>query len=106
MTRDEQKAITAFIDNAVRCDQPLDVEADAIIRALFVRQPDAAYRITLLAMQLARAACVEAPSASALAPAASRGWLGGIFEKAPKSPQREREPRREQRTPQSVFTER
>ena len=30
----------------------MDLEADAIIRALFVRNPDAAYRITVLAMQL------------------------------------------------------
>jgi len=28
----------------------MDVEADAIIRALFVRNPEAAYRITMLAM--------------------------------------------------------
>jgi hypothetical protein len=32
----------------------MDVEADAIIRALFVRNPDAAYRVTMLAMGLSR----------------------------------------------------
>lgn len=53
MTRDEHRDIIAFIDGAVRQDDetaPLDVEADAIIRALFVRNPEAAYRITKLAM--------------------------------------------------------
>ncbi len=53
MTRDEHQDIIAFIDEAVRQDksvEPLDVEADAIIRALFVRNPEAAYRVTKLAM--------------------------------------------------------
>jgi enoyl-CoA hydratase/carnithine racemase len=54
VTREELKTITRFIEQAVRPDTnaeaPLDVEADAIIRALFVRNPEAAYRITLLAM--------------------------------------------------------
>ncbi len=44
MTREEQKSITGFIEQAVSpkaLDQvaPLDVEADAIIRALFIRKP-------------------------------------------------------------------
>ncbi len=53
MTREEHLNILEFIDSAVRQDDaadPVDVEADAIIRALFVRNPDAAYRITMLAM--------------------------------------------------------
>ncbi len=53
MTRDEHREIIAFIDEAVRQDDataPLDVEADAIIRALFVRNPEAAYRVTKIAM--------------------------------------------------------
>ncbi len=55
MTREEQKNITGFIEQAVKPSAlarlaPLDVEADAIIRALFVRNPEAAYRITMLAM--------------------------------------------------------
>lgn len=54
MTREEHRNIIAFIEAAVRRDDaaqaPLDVEADAIIRALFVRNPDAAYRVTRLAM--------------------------------------------------------
>jgi len=55
VTRDEHRDIIAFIADAVRQDDatdqaPLDVEADAIIRALFVRNPEAAYRVTKLAM--------------------------------------------------------
>ena len=55
MTREQQKSITGFIEQVVKPESnaheaPLDVEADAIIRALFVRNPEAAYRITLLAM--------------------------------------------------------
>lgn len=59
MTREEQKCITGFIEQAVASEAgapsaPLDVAADAIIRALFVRNPEAAYRITLLAMTQAK----------------------------------------------------
>jgi enoyl-CoA hydratase/carnithine racemase len=55
VTREEQKSITSFIELAVKPvtvaqKAPFDVEADAIIRALFVRNPEAAYRMTLLAM--------------------------------------------------------
>lgn len=53
VTRDEQKLITEFVERAVSGEQAaMDVEADAIIRALFVRNPDAAYRMTMLAMSL------------------------------------------------------
>jgi hypothetical protein len=60
MNRDEQKRILAFIELAVKGKPgtqlpPMDVEADAIIRALFVRNPEAAYRITMLAMLQAEA---------------------------------------------------
>jgi hypothetical protein len=51
MTRDQQKSITEFVVRTAHCcESELDVEADAIIRALFVRNPDAAYRMTMLAM--------------------------------------------------------
>ncbi len=55
MTRDEQKSIIGFIELTVKPapiaqTAPLDIEADAIIRALFVRNPEAAYRMTMLAM--------------------------------------------------------
>ena len=99
MTRDEQTAITAFIDSALRCDAQIDVEADAIIRALFVRQPDAAYRITLLAMQLASATSKPDKEAGAAMP--GKGWLGAIFDKAPKT-RRQDEPT----ASQSAFIDR
>lgn len=56
MNRDEQKQITELIERALkhvslRRPATLDVEADAIIRALFVRNPEAAYRITMLAIE-------------------------------------------------------
>jgi hypothetical protein len=55
VTREEHRNIIGFIDLATNPDSglerlPLDVEADAIIRALFVRNPEAAYRVTVLAM--------------------------------------------------------
>jgi hypothetical protein len=55
MDRDEQRQITVLIDHALRHDAgvpagAIDVEADAIIRALFVRNPEAAYRVTKFAV--------------------------------------------------------
>jgi len=60
VTREEQKSITSFIELAVKPvtiaqKPPFDIEADAIIRALFVRNPEAAYRMTMLAMAQAEA---------------------------------------------------
>jgi hypothetical protein len=68
MTRDEQRQITEFVESAVTGSPvsplpSLDVEADAIIRALFVRNPDAAYRMTMLAIAQARE--LEAQESSA-----------------------------------------
>lgn len=58
MNRDEQKQIIDLIDRALKpvqdgSDKPMDVEADAIIRALFVRNPQATYRVTMLALEQA-----------------------------------------------------
>jgi hypothetical protein len=55
----------------------MDIEADAIIRALFARNPDAAYRITMLAMALSDA---QAKLQSARANG-NKGWLAGLFGK-------------------------
>jgi hypothetical protein len=55
----------------------MDVEADAIIRALFVRNPDAAYRMTILAMSMLLPPRIEEP-VEAVRP---KGWLSGLFEK-------------------------
>ncbi len=84
MTRDEQKAITEFVDRAVSGIQPpMDIEADAIIRALFARNPDAAYRITKLAMALSNTQLSPADPAAASgglkAATQQKGWLGGLF---------------------------
>lgn len=57
---------------------PMDIEADAIIRALFVRNPDAAYRITMLAM-LQQSELMALRARPPLQ--ARRGWLSGLFEK-------------------------
>lgn len=64
MTLQEHKTILAFLDHVLGSPQePLDVEADAIIRAYFKRHPDAAYRITKFAMSLAQAPLAEEPRA-------------------------------------------
>lgn len=54
VTHEEHMAILSFIDRATGGEQiPVDLEAEAIIRACFKRNPEAAYRITKLAMALA-----------------------------------------------------
>lgn len=70
----------------------MDVEADAIIRALFKRNPDAAYRVTMLAMSLAGAQAQgeHAPVEYDPAPR-GRGWLAGLFERR-EQPVRRNEP--------------
>ncbi len=85
MTREEQRAITEFIERAVgRVGAvglpPLDVEADAIIRALFVRNPEAAYRVTLLAMGQVREVerCRAEVAEGQLR--RRRPWLARLFE--------------------------
>ncbi|WP_299959998.1 hypothetical protein [Acidocella sp.] len=89
VTREEHTAIIEFIGRAVGGEQPpMDVEADAIIRALFKRNPDAAYRVTMMAMALAAHSAgvkpVERPR--------SRRWFTILFER--------REAVRERREPE------
>jgi hypothetical protein len=77
VTRDEHKSIIEFIERTVNGVQPpMDIEADAIIRALFKRNPDAAYRITMLAMSLSG----PPPSARPADMPRHKGWLGGLFD--------------------------
>ena len=77
MTREEHKAIIDFIERTVNGAQPpMDVEADAIIRALFKRNPDAAYRMTTLAMSLSGPPASTQPAETPR----HRGWLGGLFD--------------------------
>jgi len=80
VTREEQKQITEFVERAVKDQQaPMDVEADAIIRALFVRNPDAAYRITMMAMAQQRELSSIPDTEDATEP--RRGWLAFLFER-------------------------
>jgi len=77
VTRDQHIAILAFLDSTLSGDlAPLDVEADAIIRAYLKRHPDAAYYLTMRAM----AAAVPALPAKSMA-RAQRPWLSGLFER-------------------------
>jgi len=63
VTLQEHQTILAFLDHALGGPQePLDIEADAIIRAYFKRNPDAAYRVTKLAMALLQVPLLETPS--------------------------------------------
>jgi hypothetical protein len=74
VTREQHKHILEFIGQAVSdAPGPMDVEADAIIRAYFVRNPDAAYRVTMLAMELAK--CRQAQ----VERTAWRGWMKGLL---------------------------
>ena len=69
----------------------MDVEADAIIRALFVRNPDAAYRVTMLAMSLLETAEAQRPQDLPR----HRGWFSTLFDKrsgGPHGPNEGREP--------------
>jgi hypothetical protein len=76
MTREEHKAILALLEQCVDAgQQPVDVEADAIIRAFFVRNPEAAYRVTMLALS------GHEPAAEAEIPVRRRSWLSAILEK-------------------------
>ncbi len=84
MTRDEHREIIAFIDEAVRPDRaaaPLDVEADAIIRALFVRNPEAAYRITRLAMGQRDALARLQTELAEVKASTGRTWFSRLFRK-------------------------
>jgi hypothetical protein len=69
----------------------MDVEADAIIRALFVRNPDAAYRVTMLAMSLLANSEPQRPQNLPR----HRGWFSTLFDKrsgASHAPSERREP--------------
>jgi len=86
VTRDEHKAILAFIDYAMGGDQsPMDLEADAIIRAIFKRNPDAAYRMTMLAMASAETQAAPKPMDAPR----HKGWLSAWFEKRHSLPDRD-----------------
>jgi hypothetical protein len=83
MNRDEQRQIIALIDRALRHGASsagaVDIEADVIIRALFVRHPEAAYRVTKLA--IAQSEEIERLRAVVADAARVRrfGWLTRFF---------------------------
>jgi hypothetical protein len=86
VTRDEQKSITGFIELAVDPDSgaeeaAVDVEADAIIRALFVRNPEAAYRITKLAMAQAKELALVKTELSEERKSFRMRWLSRLLKK-------------------------
>jgi hypothetical protein len=58
----------------------MDVEADAIIRALFVRNPEAAYRVTMLAM----AQCEPVREPVCRAVTVRRGWFSNVLRRGPR----------------------
>ncbi len=98
MTREEQKSITGFIEQAVRpkaLEQvaPLDVEADAIIRALFVRNPEAAYRITMLAMAQAQQLTGIKAELAAERKSFRGNWLSRLLKKQDTARSLRRDPR-------------
>ncbi len=89
VTRDEHRAIIEFIGRAIEGEQPpMDVEADAIIRALFKRNPDAAYRVTMLAMELSAPSAVAQPARRQH----QKGWLAALFDRRETAARPRREP--------------
>ncbi len=86
MNRDEQKQILEFIDRTVSSHAssplpPLDIEADAIIRAQFVRRAEAAYRMTMLAMEQAEQLAILQARAATSEPPPIPSVLNRLFNK-------------------------
>lgn len=61
----------------------MDVEADAIIRALFKCNPDAAYRVTMLAMSLLASPVADGAQAAHMARQQGRGLRALLLERWP-----------------------
>lgn len=75
----EHKAILTFLDTTLRnaAAEELDLEADAIIRAYFKRHPEAAYRVTKLAMKQADSSDPTPGAPAENAP--PRSWVRLLF---------------------------
>lgn len=91
MNRDEQKEITQLIESVLQDSPgaalpPLDIEADAIIRAMFVRNPEAAYRMTMLALGQARELEAQRSQTSESNARARQTWLSRLFKKRQPAP--------------------
>lgn len=81
VTHEEHMSILDFLGRLMGGPQEaVDIEADAIIRAFFKRNPDAAYRVTKLAMSLA-ADPEPRVVQPAPAPPKSRNWFSALLER-------------------------
>ena len=79
MTHEEHMSILAFLGRLMGGEhESVDVEADAIIRAFFKRNPDAAYHVTKLAMQLAER---DEPSPVEPVQPKHRNWFAALLER-------------------------
>ncbi len=88
MTREEHRQITEFFTLALHGKDvgppaPMDFEAEAIIRALFVRNPEAVYRITMLAVAQARE--LQMLRGQVEAAQCRKTWLARLFRKRPRA---------------------
>ncbi len=85
MTREEHMDILAFFDRVMHsADAAVDVEADAIIRAMFKRNPDAAYHVTKLAMELAAQPAQASPQAATPTQTGKpRQWFASLLHRNP-----------------------
>lgn len=79
VTHEEHMSILAFLGRLMGgTREEVDVEADAIIRAFFKRNPDAAYHVTKLAMALT----VQAEHVTVQpSPPKSRNWFAALLER-------------------------
>jgi hypothetical protein len=74
-------SILAFLGRLMGgAQESVDVEADAIIRAFFKRNPDAAYHVTKLAMALTAQPAPLAMQPSS-PPPKPRNWFAALLER-------------------------
>lgn len=82
MTNEERELITSFVTRTVAAGgEPIDPEADALLKELFEKHPEARYRITQLAFFQEHALAEANNRIRALEHAANqpKGLLGGLF---------------------------
>lgn len=82
MTNEERTLITGFVTRTVQAGgEPIDPEADALLKELFEKHPEARYRITQLAFFQEHALAEATNRINALEHEAKqpKGLLGGLF---------------------------
>jgi hypothetical protein len=82
MTNEERELITSFVTRTVKAGgEPIDPEADALLKELFEKHPEARYRITQVAFFQEHALAEATNRINALEHAAQqpKGLLGGLF---------------------------